>query len=536
MTIAPIKKMRVRIIKVIAILVIVLNVLVLYYMWGALRNFRNDSTDLPNGNMKSGKSVPLPIVGDNLFHTLIEEKVTVVIRKFEHFENDVTGTVESFLSLLPNIQIVIVSDFLPYPPINLRTSNYSIGRVKMINLQLRLTSSNSERNPLLHVHTRYILFVPDSTRITSVRTLHSMLIELQKQPQNIVSAALSSTKFVDCFKINTSIREWFIQYSTIDGDVCDAVKGKQVLLVDTKTIKKLPEAFMLPFPDAFYIQTAVQNIKVKLIHDTDFTDGKLLFQTNHAQLKLQQLEQERQQRMFQQFGLKKVVRETGVTEWYGCNRDTPRCFGTVVGDMPQYLWEGKWTPPCCLAGLRRTARHVFARLDEAGVRYWLEGGSLLGAMRGADILPWDYDVDVGIYRDDIVHCSWLARARIQPVTDHEGFVWEKASEGDFFRVQFSRLNHLHVDLFPFYQRNGTMTKDTWFPTHKQDREFPEYFLHPMSSIEFVGRHVPAPNNIRDFLELKFGKGSIENPEYPDPSKMKFSPKEKIHSSKAGTEN
>ncbi|KAJ8879733.1 hypothetical protein PR048_020341 [Dryococelus australis] len=254
-------------------------------------------------------------------------------------------------------------------------------------------------------------------------------------------------------------------------------------------------------------------------------DGRALFQSPHAQWKLQQLVHSRQMLMFQMLGIKKVVRETGSVEWYGCTRDVPRCFGTVIGDMPQYLLEGKWTPPCCLAGLRRTARHVFDNLEASGVRYWLEGGSLLGAMRSGDILPWDYDVDVGIYRDDIPHCSWLVRAQVQSVVDDEGFVWEKATEGDFYRVQYSRANHLHVDLFPFYERNGTMTKDTWFPTHKQDREFPEHFLRPLASIEFVGRLVPTPNNIRDFLEFKFGRGAIENPEYPDPNKLKFPQKQ-----------
>lgn len=42
--------------------------------------------------------------------------------------------------------------------------------------------------------------------------------------------------------------------------------------------------------------------------------------------------------------------------------------------------------------------------------------------------------------------------------DAEGFVWERAREGDFFRVQFSVVNHLHVDIFPFYERDGMMTK------------------------------------------------------------------------------
>jgi hypothetical protein len=44
----------------------------------------------------------------------------------------------------------------------------------------------------------------------------------------------------------------------------------------------------------------------------------------------------------------------------------------------------------------------------------------------------------------------------------------------------------------------------------------------MASIDFIGQKVPAPNNIRDYLEFKFGKGVIENPQYPDPQKLKYS--------------
>nr|CAD7430627.1 unnamed protein product [Timema monikensis] len=79
----------------------------------------------------------------------------------------------------------------------------------------------------------------------------------------------------------------------------------------------------------------------------------------------------------------------------------------------------------------------------------------------------------------------------------------------------------------FTKKNSTMTKDTWFITHKQDKEFPEHFLRPISSIDFIGRKVSAPNNSQDFLELKFGKGAIENPEYPEPEQLEFTHKEKV---------
>ncbi|XP_040313862.1 ribitol 5-phosphate transferase FKRP [Herpailurus yagouaroundi] len=215
-------------------------------------------------------------------------------------------------------------------------------------------------------------------------------------------------------------------------------------------------------------------------------------------------------------GIRLVSGEGGRLEWFGCSKETPRCFGTVVGDTPAYLYEQRWTPPCCLRALRETARYVVGVLEAAGVRYWLEGGSLLGAARHGDIIPWDYDVDLGIYLEDVGNCEQLRGAEAGSVVDERGFVWEKAVEGDFFRVQYSESNHLHVDLWPFYPRNGVMTKDTWLD-HRQDVEFPEHFLQPLVPLPFAGFVAQAPNNYRRFLELKFGPGVIENPEYPNPS-------------------
>ncbi|XP_025915812.1 fukutin-related protein [Apteryx rowi] len=168
-------------------------------------------------------------------------------------------------------------------------------------------------------------------------------------------------------------------------------------------------------------------------------------------------------------------------------------------------------------GLRATARRTAAVLTAAGVRYWLEGGSLLGAARHGDIIPWDYDVDLGIYREDAAKCRLLRQAAAGgAVVDDEGFVWEKAPEGDFFRVHYSRANRLHVDLWPFYARDGVMTKDTWLD-HRQDVEFPERLLLPLRPLPFAGFTAMAPHDVRAFLELKFGPGAIENPEYPNPA-------------------
>ncbi|KAG8226995.1 hypothetical protein J437_LFUL000300, partial [Ladona fulva] len=543
--------MRIRIAKLSSIVIVLLNLLALIYIWKLLSIIGEDRNHTLSKNAL--KRIPPP----NIDIHYLSKTITVVVRNFELFENDVVATIKSILVVFPYIHILIISDTSPYPPLNLDQLNATISQnVKLISLELRITGSTEERNPLWHIKTKYVLFIPDSLRIHNEVSLQSMMLEMKKWPHNVVALPFPSTRKPHCFSINMNSREWTLHYESKPNSLeCDAVEGKQLLLVEAETLRRLPNPFMLPLPDSLYLQTAAIGIKAHLLPHPmpSVNEGRPLFQDSHMQWKASELQQTRRSNMFRVFGFKKVVTVGGVeskgvvssargkgvagggrksgqfspltstsVEWFGCTRSTRRCFPTVVNDTPSYLYESRWTPPCCLEGLRATARHAFAALRKSGARFWLEGGSLLGAARTGDLLPWDHDVDVGMYEEDIARGGGAVGG--DSVTDDRGFVWERATEGDFFRVHWSGTNRLHLDIFPFRPTaNGTMTKDTWFPTHPQDREFPEHFLRPLSTVDFIGRRVPAPNNIRDFLELKFGKGAIEKPEYPNPKSLKWKP-------------
>lgn len=100
-------------------------------------------------------------------HRRLARLVTIVIRQFENFENDVTSMVESVLNSFPEIPILIVCDDLPYPPLELNFVNESMKNVKLIGLRPEFNKSFEERNPLFYIRTKFVLFLPDATRLST---------------------------------------------------------------------------------------------------------------------------------------------------------------------------------------------------------------------------------------------------------------------------------------------------------------------------------------------------------------------------------
>ncbi|NXS40097.1 FKRP protein, partial [Balaeniceps rex] len=434
--------------------------------------------------------------------------VTVLLRDFEDFENDLAGTARSFASL--PVPVLVAAETVPYPPVPLPAG------VGLLTLRPTADRPPPLARPELHVRTRHVALVPDGTRaVPGLLERMRDTLEEGAGDTRLVAAPVGSAP-LRCLELRLEPRAWTARYGPGAPGVCQAVEGTAVLLLRTRDLFALPFPLARPVPTALFIQAAFRGWGLRVMPAV-FPAARRPPVSPHGRWKADNLAETRRRQLMHDFGIKREVLADGRERWYGCSKETARCFGTVHARTPQYLLAGRWTPPCCLRALRETARHVAGVLEAAGVRYWLEGGSLLGAARLGDIIPWDYDVDLGIYREDVSKCRWLATAAAgEPVEDTEGFLWEKAAEGDFYRVHYSRSNRLHVDLWPFYPRGGVMTKDTWLG-HPQDVEFPESFLQPRVPMPFAGFTAMAPNNARAFLELKFGPGAIENPEYPNPA-------------------
>ncbi|XP_061172782.1 ribitol 5-phosphate transferase FKRP-like [Saccostrea echinata] len=449
----------------------------------------------------------------------IDPTYSVVIREFEDYDNDVPQTVRHIHEVLGNhVPIFIVTDHPTYPKIDF-ISNHKVQAMFILDFDLD-SKKHTDDEVLDAITTDFVIFIPDGARIYNKSVFERLIHDFDNSKFAHAFAVKTGRDKLRCPGMHINLQRWRLKITEFEGyeGLCDYIEGDQAVLLHTVILAELPSPWSIPLTKSLYLQFVVKRWK-SFVYTPEVFIPRKGFKDPSSMQRFKHEEEKREDKLFRKFKIKELVNKIDAdhekSHYYGCSKGTERCYSSVINNIPDFLYHGKWTPPCCLKALRETAQHVFKIFDSTNVRYWLEGGSLLGAARSGDIIPWDTSVDIGIYKEDIQKCKELVKTGNYEYVDEKGFLWEIAEEGDFYRVHYSRVNRNYIQIFPFYSKNGVMTKDYWFKTHKQDIEFPEHFLVPLSSIDFIGRNVSAPNDVKEFLELKFGKGAIENHQYPN---------------------
>ena len=235
--------MRIRISKCAILSIVFINLLLFIASW---KYFSGSENSPESQGLIVEKTTVKPRDRIQEANKFLRKSITIIFRDFYHFDNDLKSCIDHLLNLIPGLRILIIADELPYPPMNIFASSLPSNQttsstmliykenVQFFNLDVDLTKTNSERNPLNHIQTKYVLFLPDGFRLSNGRQLFQRLIKSlgqnardRSQRKIIVVPFVSNHRDINyCFQINSDIPNWTLEYEVKNTTKsCNMVKS-----------------------------------------------------------------------------------------------------------------------------------------------------------------------------------------------------------------------------------------------------------------------------------------------------------------------
>lgn len=131
-------------------------------------------------------------------------------------------------------------------------------------------------------------------------------------------------------------------------------------------------------------------------------------------------------------------------------------------------------------------------LNAAGVTWWLTSGVLLGHIRDGAWIPWDLDVDLGIWPDDVDRVRAAFRAAGWPFRrDHDSQMWPVHG-------------NTKIDLHTHY-RDGEIVFKLHGKAQNLRMDYPAHLFDDLRPTVFYLRRALMPSPPEEYLEHQYGE-------------------------------
>ncbi len=135
-------------------------------------------------------------------------------------------------------------------------------------------------------------------------------------------------------------------------------------------------------------------------------------------------------------------------------------------------------------------------LEKNGFRFFLAFGALLGAVREKGFIPWDWDVELCVYTEEV----YPRREELLTLLKDAGF--------EILRADFPKDN-FKIDVAKYTDSETTSyTICGWYKENaiwrRRVLKVPAKFFDTLDEIEFLGRTFNCPHAAEDFLVYEYG--------------------------------
>lgn len=151
--------------------------------------------------------------------------------------------------------------------------------------------------------------------------------------------------------------------------------------------------------------------------------------------------------------------------------------------------------------------------DKVGCPFFLIGGTLLGFVRDGEIIPWDKDVDIGVFEEYESLFEKVIEVAKQEgwIVDDWGFgrmFGRKGRLTAFYNPKFTDgINLNYLDVFIFYKYKDIF----WHGCLGEDNRynllavFPKEYLNTLSTIKIKNVAFDVPNSPKEYVKYQYGE-------------------------------
>lgn len=173
--------------------------------------------------------------------------------------------------------------------------------------------------------------------------------------------------------------------------------------------------------------------------------------------------------------------------------------------------------------LYKTLKFIHDSFTKAKIKYFMVGGTLLGAVRHQGIISWDDDGDVCILKEDVPKLRKLI-----PYFDKHGYDLEEGTEAEededekeclsrkdscTWFVSCRKKNCLGVDIFVMYSKGDKVTYyDPYWETAPNGGKkcyFEKDLMFPLLPYRFGNFYLMGPHNALEHLNRCYGPSWVE---------------------------